>query len=172
LAAVHALALPPGHPTAAYVPLYPLLLALLEVVRLSGPVALITLQALLGALGLVLLFVWVRQIAGVTPALLALGLAALLPDFAVYSYLNMSENLFMVLLLATLIVCPIFTESGGLGRWIAAGLLLGMAALTREFGATLLLPLAGAACWNFGLRHATPRVAGMALAACLTVLPW
>jgi len=172
LAVFHEFSLTPGQPTAAYVPLYPALLALLEVVGRSGPFALMSVQALLGALGLVLLFVWARQIAGAASALVGLGLAAVLPDFAVYSYLNMSENLFMVLMLAALVIWQTALEGEDLKRWALAGLLLGLAALTREFGVTLLLPLAGATWWHRGFRQAVLRVAVLTLASSLTILPW
>lgn len=161
-----------GHPTHAFVPLYPLFLAGLEFLGLSSLLWRMLAHALVGAVVLVLLFVWARQVAGPTPALVAAGIAAALPDFAVYSYILHSETLFMAFVLAALILCRTALDRPDLRLWFLVGALVGLAALTREFGLTLLLPLACAAWLHAGLRQAVPRIAVMTLAVCLTLLPW
>lgn len=165
-------ALEPGHPAHAFVPLYPLFLAALEVLGLSAPLPRTVVQALVGVVSLVLLFVWARLVAGPWPALIALGLAAALPDFAVYSYLDHSENLFIVFVLTALILGQTALASGNWRMWLLVGVTLGLAALTREFGLTLIVPFACAVLGYSGFRGAVPRVAVMALAVCLTILPW
>ncbi len=165
-------AYPAGEPTAIHVPLYPLLLACLVVLRLSDPIWVAAVQSVLGSGALLLLFVWVRQLAGAQAGLVAFVLAAMLPDFAVYSYLNMSENLSIVLVLGALVLFERALGREGFGLWAIAGVVLGLAALTREFSFTLLLPLGCAASVRAGFRRTAIGVATMGLACALTLLPW
>jgi hypothetical protein len=163
----------PGAPTALYVPLFPLLAAGLE--RLgwpwpAGPA--VACQALLGALILVLLFVWVRRLLGARAAALALGLGSVLPDLAVYSYLPMSENLALVMVLAAFVLFDSASATRRPHRYALTGLLLGLAGLAREFCPTFIAPLG---LWEFQRApsaRSAGRVALMGLAALLAIAPW
>lgn len=166
-------ALEPGRPAFRHAPLYPLLLAGLHVLGLSSQAWRMAAQALLGSLALALLFVWVRDTLGVRAAWIALALASALPDFLVYSYLDLSENLAIVLTLAALLLFERARGSSRAAAWALAGAFVGLAALTREFCVTLLAPLALAALQGSGNPRREARgLVLMALAAFATVLPW
>jgi hypothetical protein len=164
-------ALEPGRPTSRHVPLYPLWLAALEKVGASTDAAHAAAQSLLGALALVLLFFWVRDLAGQRPAWIALGLGCIVPDFATYAYLPMSETLAAVFVLAALLRFERARRSAGLCGFLAAGACLGLAALTREFSLTLAVPMIASLLW-YGRARAARAGALLCLAALATVLPW
>jgi 4-amino-4-deoxy-L-arabinose transferase-like glycosyltransferase len=166
------LALTPGHPTASFMPLYPIYLAILERLSLLGGDGVVVQQALLGAVLLLLLFVWIRDRWGARTALAASLLAALLPDFAVYSYLNLSENLALLWVLASLVAFERAGRRGGPLRYGLAGLGMGAAGLTREFGVTLLAPLGLILVQQQGLRRALRDIGVMFGGALLALLPW
>jgi 4-amino-4-deoxy-L-arabinose transferase-like glycosyltransferase len=162
-----------GSPTAMYVPLFPLLAAGLETLGWRWPAGpAVACQALLGALILILLFVWARMLLGVRAAALALAVGCVLPDLAVYSYLAMSENLALVLVLLAFIVFHKALASGRL-RWYAlTGLLLGLAGLAREFCLTFVAPLGFWAIHDAPSARSARRVGLMVLTALLAITPW
>jgi len=162
----------PGHPTASFVPLFPLLLAGLDRLGLFTTAGRMAAQALLGAVVLALLFVWVRGMAGERAALLATVLAAVVPDFAVYSYLDLSENLSMLFLLVALVMFERAGREQNARWWASTGLALGLAALTREFCLTLLVPLAALALTRDHTRRGWSGVGLMAALSVAVVLPW
>jgi 4-amino-4-deoxy-L-arabinose transferase-like glycosyltransferase len=161
----------PGMPTAMHVPLFPLMLAGLESLgwRWPGPVVC---QAVLGALVLVLLFVWVRRLLGGRAAAVAFLLASMLPDLGVYSYLPMSDNLALVLVLAALVLFHSAFTSDRPHWYALTGLLLGLAGLTREFCVTLLLPLGLWAFLRVPTARSASRIGLMGLVIVLTIAPW
>lgn len=161
-----------GHPTAAFVPLYPLMLAGLDRLGLFSAAGRMAAQALLGAVVLALLFVWVRRMAGERAALLATLLAAVVPDFAVYSYLDLSENLSMLFLLVALIMFDRAGREQDARWWASTGVGLGLAALAREFCLTLLVPLVALALSRDHSRRGWSRVGLMAALSIAVVLPW
>ena len=165
-------AITPGQPYARHTPLYPFVLAGLERLGLLAPASVAALQALLGAAALVLIFVWVRRMAGPWPAFAAFLLAAVVPDFAAYSYLNLAEMPSIVLVLAALIAFQRALAGGGLAWWGATGAALGLAALTREFCITLLAPLALWSVRTIPASRAAARIAVMIAATVLVILPW
>ena len=112
--------------------------------------------------------------------LIAAGLYAVYPPPAILGTALLSEPLFVALMLAALLATlragraghQISSASrpgrGGGGGWgwvVAAGVLVGLAALTRPNGILLLLPLA-IALWSWR------RAAVLAAVAVLTILPW
>jgi 4-amino-4-deoxy-L-arabinose transferase-like glycosyltransferase len=111
-------------------------------------------------------------------AVLAGGLVAVYPILLFYPLALASENLFILLLLAGTILLLEAIERGHTVTTVGAGLLLGLATLTRS---TLIafLPLGAIALWS---HRAAPvrgwRSAGLrngivfSLAACLTIAPW
>jgi 4-amino-4-deoxy-L-arabinose transferase-like glycosyltransferase len=111
------------------------------------------------------------------PALLAGGAVALYPILVFYPLALASENLFIVLLLAGTIVLLKAIDEQHAATSAGAGLLLGLATLTRST-MILLLPLGAAALWarTGSLAQARRRrwrnALAFTLAACLTVVPW
>lgn len=163
----------PGEPSVRHVPLFPLLLAGLERLGIDSPAGRAAAQSLLGSLALVLLFAWVRGILGPRAGWIALALLAALPDFAVYSYLDMSENLASVLMLMAVLAFERARAAGGARAWAITGALVGLAALAREFCATLVVPLGAAALWGAADRGRRLRSMGiLILAASGVILPW
>lgn len=144
-----------GHlPDAFRPPIYPLFLGLLygifgpsvQVARLA--------TAVVGALGTPLLHRWLTPHVGARGALVAAGLWALHPTLIGYAHQLLSETLFLVLLIgAWSMAAPAATPSRG--RLAGAGLLFGLAALTRSF----LLPLAPLAALAAALDPTTGRLA-------------
>lgn len=101
-------------------------------------------------------------------ALLAGGIVAVYPILVFYPLALASENLFIVLLLAGMILLLEAIERGRTATTVGAGLLLGLATLTRS---TLIvfLPMGALAL----LRGVGPRKAIVfSLVACLTLVPW
>jgi hypothetical protein len=164
----------PGSPTAFRPPAYPYLLAgvwkvsgvSLGSARLAG--------AVLGALTVLLLAlvagaVWDRRV-----ALWAGAIAAVAPPLVLMSSPLLAENLFTPVVLGGVLACLRFARSGRLGWAAVAGLLCGLAALTRSNGVFLVLP-AALAVW--GSRRSGPRsglVPVAVLMGCLvlSVAPW
>ena len=125
------------------------------------------LGAILGALGVALIGVLVWQLWGSAAGIVATALAAVyVPSIFVATAL-MSEQLFVVLMLATLIAVLAWRRTP---RWwlvLLAGGLAGLAVLARANGLILLLPLA-LAVWR---RSPWPPVLLVAVAL-LTIAPW
>ncbi|MFP6661340.1 MAG: glycosyltransferase family 39 protein [Myxococcota bacterium] len=119
------------------------------------------LVALCGALG--------RAWFGAREGLVAASLAALYPNFVVFSHYLFSETLFSALILVALLGVVRFEERPTAGVLVLSGVALGLATLTRE----LALPVAGvcAAWWVFRASPgARPRAVGHAIAL-LAVIP-
>jgi 4-amino-4-deoxy-L-arabinose transferase-like glycosyltransferase len=111
-------------------------------------------------------------------ALLAGGIVAVYPILVFYPLALASENLFILLLLAGTILLLEAIERERTATAVGAGLLLGLATLTRS---TLIafLPLGALALWHRGAstgrggRGVGPRLAIIfSLAACLAIVPW
>jgi len=111
-------------------------------------------------------------------ALLAGGIVALYPILIFYPLALASENLFILLLLAGTLLLLDAIERERIATTVGAGLLLGLATLTRS---TLIafLPLGALALWRSGAspaprgRSAGPRKAIVfSLVACLAIVPW
>jgi 4-amino-4-deoxy-L-arabinose transferase-like glycosyltransferase len=108
-------------------------------------------------------------------ALVAAGMAAVFPPLVLLSRELLSESLFLVLELGAVLCALAFRRSGGVLRWAAAaGALCGLAALTRNPGAALVIPVA------IGVWTLRPRLrvgalvapAVVVLCAVLVVVPW
>ncbi len=139
-------------------PLYPLFLAG-SLWLTGGDLHLAALPNLLLSVGVVLLIYKLgRELSPMQqrrPALIAAAIAALLQTHATFVSLYMSETLFSLLFGAGLLVLARWRRQGGWGRAILAGLLLGLASLTRSAG-LMLLPLA--ALWMAWPGLTTPEV--------------
>jgi 4-amino-4-deoxy-L-arabinose transferase-like glycosyltransferase len=133
------------------------------------------LGAALGALSVLLLFLVARRIWGRRVGLVVVALAAVFPPLVLLSRDLVSETLFIALELGALLCVLNFRRSGGALRWAAtAGGLCGLAALTRNTGLALMLPVAlgvwTARPWSRPSSLAAPLLA-IACAA-LVVAPW
>ena len=138
-----------GKPTAFRPPGYPYLLG--GAYRLFGVERAVeadrirvarTLGALLGALGVGLIGVLGVQLLGRTAGLVAMGLAAVYVPSILVSEALMSEQLFVVLMLGALVTAIHQRRSAHPYAFaLLAGLLAGLAVLTRANGLILLVPL-------------------------------
>jgi 4-amino-4-deoxy-L-arabinose transferase-like glycosyltransferase len=182
LAAGEGLTSPLGEPTAARPPLYPILLGALY--KLTGPDPDVgrALQVLLGVVIVLLVHQLALRFFSPTTALLAAALAAVNPGLVYMSALLMSENLYVILLLLTLIVlAPEFRRSEErermgrpTARMATAGLLVGLASLARPTGFVIAIILAGAMLF-FAIESAGRRLRKAAVFMALAVAvvaPW
>jgi 4-amino-4-deoxy-L-arabinose transferase-like glycosyltransferase len=167
----------PG-PTAYRPPLYPLFLGAMYRIspvdqRLWARVA----QALVGALTVLLAGSVARGVFGRRVAMVTMAIAALWPPMWMFGAAFLSEVLIVPLSLGA-IAAVLYSRRTGAGalRWaLLAGVLAGLAALTRMNAALLLLPLTMAMWPRRGARrslrgYAMP--AALVAAALLTVAPW
>ena len=174
----HSIDGPDGGSTAFRPPLYPLYLGAVRfVVPDAQAVNAARLgQALLGMvapalIALICLRLWGRRV-----ALAAFTVAALYPPWIVLNAAVLSETLFLVFELGAVAALVEARTSARALRWIAAaGVLIGLAALTRTVGAALLVPALVAvvlAARGRGRRSALVPAAVLVLAAVVTVAPW
>lgn len=154
-------------PIIFYPPAYPYFLGGLSVL-LGSLQAVKWVQVVLGALlvtavGRVGLLAFSARV-----GLIAAGLVAFYPELVWFSTHFWSETLFLVLLWWAIERTLVSGRTGRLGVTLAAALLWGMAALTRE---TALYFIPVAAAWLVWQRRARPAVA-LLVCALLTVAPW
>jgi 4-amino-4-deoxy-L-arabinose transferase-like glycosyltransferase len=161
-------------PSALRAPGYPYFLGAIYAVSGDSVAAGRVANAILGALAVLLLYLIVKRIWGRRIALVAAVLAALFPPLVLLSRDLLSESLFVALELGTVLCVLEFRRSRAL-RWaVLAGLLGGLAALTRNPGPALAIPVI-VGLWVFRPRlswraAAAPMLALLCMA--LTVLPW
>ena len=131
-------------------------------------------NAALGALAVLLLYLIAKRIWGPRIALLAAALGAVFPPLVLLSRELLSEPLFIALELGMVLSVLEFRRLRKL-RWAAlAGLLFGLAALTRNPGPALAIPLI-VGLWVLRPRLSWRATAAPALAllcAVLTIAPW
>ena len=134
-------------------------------------------QVVLSTISILLVYRIALREAGQRAARIAAFLVAFNPVLIAFSHRLWSETLFIFLLLLAidLLARPIL--EGNLRRWVGAGLLLGLAALTRPMLVTFLPFLAAWLLVPVLKRQApaTPalvRFAALALAMALVILPW
>jgi MYXO-CTERM domain-containing protein len=133
-----------------------------------------TLGAVLGTLGVALIGILGMQLLGRTAGLVAMGLAAIYVPAILVSEAIMSEQLFVVLMLGALVSAIHQRHSAHRYAFaLLAGLLAGLAVLTRANGLILLVPLV-LAVWaapRRSWRSAGPPAVLVAVAL-VTVAPW
>jgi 4-amino-4-deoxy-L-arabinose transferase-like glycosyltransferase len=134
-------------------------------------------QAFVGTALVALVGLVAAQLWGSIAGLVALGLAAIYLPFILVGGAVMSEPLFDVFMLASLAAVLAYRRSRHRARFawaLLAGVLAGLAALTRAQALILLLPLA-AAVWN-GRPWRAPHALGppvvLVVAAVLVITPW
>jgi 4-amino-4-deoxy-L-arabinose transferase-like glycosyltransferase len=160
----------PTSPSALRPPGYPYFLAGLyevfgkhwDVGRYAG--------ALLGTASVGLLWDVVRRVWDGRLALWTAAIAAILPSLVWIGGGLTAESLFIPLMLGAVWAAVRHRDAGGSGWWVlAAGVLLGLAVITRTNGAIVLLPLLVAA-WLPRRRRRDPAVLLVGLVLALT--PW
>jgi 4-amino-4-deoxy-L-arabinose transferase-like glycosyltransferase len=163
-------------PTAYFPPGFPYLLAALDVVdghKTTGGSAVQparVLGAVLGTATVALIGLVALEAFGELVALIALAIAAVYPVFIELSGTIYSENLLIPLSLAAVWAALRAARSERPYRWlIAAGLLGGLATLTHQNGAAVVLALLGLV-WSARRSLAAPAV--VLAVAVLTVAPW
>jgi 4-amino-4-deoxy-L-arabinose transferase-like glycosyltransferase len=133
-----------------------------------------TLGAVLGALGVALIGMLAVQLSGRTTGLAAMGLAAVYVPSILVSEAVMSEQFFVVLMLAALVTAIHRRRSAHPYAFaLLAGVLAGLAVLTRANGLILLAPLAFAV-WSVPRRswRSVGPPAVLVAVALAVVAPW
>ncbi|HXV13849.1 MAG TPA: glycosyltransferase family 39 protein [Candidatus Krumholzibacteria bacterium] len=164
-----------GTPTARRPPGYPVFLAAVYAIAGESPRAGRVVQVILGVVVVALTGLLARRYFGESIALLAAGLSAINPFLIFISGYLLTENLYMVLLLAALVTArDPRTLAASHARAAATGVILALATLARPTGLPMLewvlaalLALSGVA-WRARL----VRGALAAAAFALVVLPW
>lgn len=126
-------------PTAEHGPLYPTALAGAIKLGITSDSALRSLGALFGAVTVTVIGLIGRKIGGDTLGLVAAAIAAISPLMIAADGALTSETLYAALIALTLLAALRLAERNTVGRAAVAGLLVGLAALTRS-EALLLLP--------------------------------
>ena len=164
-------------PSAFRPPLYPYLLGAVYTVfgDGAGDEAGRILGALIGVLVVYLIFLVGRALWGARVGLWSAGIAAVLPPLAFLNEALISEPLFLAIELGVVLAALGARRAGGDWRLAAlAGLLCGLAALTRSNGILLVIP-AAIAVWvgrPWLSRPALGAPLAVVAAAALTVVPW
>jgi 4-amino-4-deoxy-L-arabinose transferase-like glycosyltransferase len=131
-------------------------------------------QVVLSTLSVWLVYMLGATLFGSRTGLTAAALFAFYPDFVGFSHLLWSETVFVTLLLSAAVLLFRGLRSGRILSLGGAGVCMGLAALTREIGLTLLpwilvwIVAVGAATWRQGLRAAVV----VLLTAAVTIAPW
>ncbi|HET7510595.1 MAG TPA: glycosyltransferase family 39 protein [Solirubrobacterales bacterium] len=164
-----------GGPAAIRGPGYPYLLGAVYAASGDSRDAARIVNALLGALTVLLVYLIAKRVWGRRTGLVAAGLTAAFPPLVLLSRDLVSESLFIPLELGAVLCVLEFRRSGRDWRWaLAAGAFCGLATLTRNTGLILLLPIA-VGLWGGSGRPlraslAAPAVAVATLA--VVIAPW
>lgn len=129
----HEFAFTPGSPTSLRPPLYPAFVAgIYEIFGLENFQAVRLLQVILSLVTVLVVYRIGRTIASRRVALWAAGLCCFYPSLLGFNNLVLTEVLFTLLLSATCYAVVVHLKRGTFPSALAAGLLLGLAALTRS----------------------------------------
>lgn len=130
--------------------------------------------ALLGVLTAVVMFFAGRRLAGPRAGWWSLGLRLFLPSFVVADTFVMSEPLFSLALVSSILAfLALSANSASIGAALGLGIALGAAVLTRESASPLPIVFA-VAVWAIGgtARQRLVRSGWFLLALALALLPW
>lgn len=164
-------------PTALHPPLYPLLLGGASALGVDSYLGQRVIGCLIGAASVVAVGLLGRRVGGDRVGLIAAALAAVYPVLIGADGAVMSESLYGLLVVASLLAAYRMAERpSSLGRAAVFGALVALAALTRAEGLALLVfALVPALLWVGGRRRVREvwRPAVVAVLACFCVLaPW
>ncbi len=168
---------PPYRPDNFRTPIYPLTLAAVYRLFNRGPAAMLFLQALMGTLTVLLVYLMARSLMDPRAGLLAAALLALSPHSIVYTALLWSDTEYTLLLTGSIFLGVVMLARPE-RRWaLASGFVMGLATLTHP--RSLYLPLLFVVAWfvvraraGMSLRQAFGRALLYLLAFHLALLPW
>ncbi len=158
--------------SAAYPPLYPGLLALLRTLGIESMTSQRGVIALLGALNIPLLAILGRAVGGVRTGIIAAVIAACSPFLLQVDGSFMTESLYILLCAAAMVVLLDATRNGVEVKFGLAGLLLGLATLTRSEGVILFGLLAVPLAFIGSAKGRWARTAFALAGFALAVVPW
>lgn len=157
------------YPTAGHPPAFPIVLAGLSLVGLDTPDAHRYGLAFLAAIGIVLVGLVGRRLAGNTVGLLAATLAAAHPLWIQPGGRGMSESLYLVVIPAVLWIALVAIDQPTWGRFFVCGVAIGVATLTRSEALMLAAFVGLPAVW---LARRGRLVVALALGVACVVAPW
>jgi 4-amino-4-deoxy-L-arabinose transferase-like glycosyltransferase len=160
-------------PTAQHPPLFPLVLAGLDLIGLDALEAHRVVLCVVAALSVVLIGLLARRVAGPGAGLVAAAIAAVYPGFFMLAGVAMAESLYVPLIALTLLLTYALIDRPRLGLAGLFGALIALATLDRT-EAVLLLPLLALAV-ALRLPDARERVrvvAVITVAALVVLAPW
>jgi 4-amino-4-deoxy-L-arabinose transferase-like glycosyltransferase len=171
---------PHGGPTAYRTPLFPLALA--AIYKVVGVATASTrweagrlLEAVFGVIAVALIYLIATRVWDRRAGLVSAAIAAVYPPLVLVGSSLMSESLFIPLVLGAVLAALVHRESPHRWRWaIAAGVLVGLAALTRSNGVVLVIPV-GFLAWSRRPRwtwKALQSPVVVVLAMVVTLVPW
>ncbi len=168
---------PPYRPDNFRTPIYPLTLAAVYRLFDREPVAMLFLQALMGTLTVLGVYLMARRLIAPRAGLLAAALLALSPHSILYTALLWSDTEYTLLLTGSIFLGMVMLARPEPKWALASGLALGLATLTHP--RSLYLPLLFVVAWSAArLRQGAPRrqIVGHAvlylLAFQMVLLPW
>jgi len=160
-------------PTAQHPPLFPLVLAGLDLVGLDSLTAHRVVLCLSAAAGVALIGLLGRRVAGPRAGLIAAAIAAVYPGFFMLAGVAMAESLYVPLIALTLLLTYALIDRPRLGPAALLGALIGLATLDRTEAVLLLPLLALAVALRLpGARERVRVVAVITVAALLVLAPW
>ncbi len=161
-----------SRPTAEYPPLHPLLLSIFSSLGASGVVAQRLLLSAVGAVGVVVVGLLGRRVAGDLVGLVAAGVAATYPMLFLSEAILMAETLYALLVTTAILLAYRAAEMPTPRSFAILGVVIGIAALARA-EALLLVPLIAvplALTRPSGRRQVLAAVTVLATMA--TIAPW
>ncbi len=160
-------------PTAEFPPLWPTLLAVVDVVGVDSRTGQRLVAALIGAVTIVLIGLLGRAIGGPAVGAVAAWIAAVYPHFVVYSGSLLSEGVMLAIL--TLVLLGVVRarsaadDATAMRWWVTVSVAIAAAIMTRSEMVLLLVVLVVPAAWSTGdRRHRVRRV--VAVCACTAVV--
>jgi 4-amino-4-deoxy-L-arabinose transferase-like glycosyltransferase len=160
-------------PTAQHPPLFPLVLAGLDLVGLDSLTAHRVVLCLVAAASVLLIGLLARRVAGPRAGLIAAAIAAVYPGFFMLAGVAMAESLYVPLIAGTLLATFALIDRPSVALAAAVGALIGLAALDRT-EAVLLVPLLvlAVALRLPGARERVRVGAVITVAALVVLAPW
>lgn len=130
-----------ANPTAEFPPLFPAVLALGVKLGFRSQTAMMLVTTGLGVTGVVLVGLVGRRVGGAAVGLVAAAIAALHPAFWLSDGGLMAESLFVPIVAGAMLLTLVAADRRRWFWWLAAGVVCGLAALTRGEGLVLVLAL-------------------------------
>jgi len=131
-----------NHPTSFQEPLYPVVLAVVyQLFGIRNYTAAYLIQAVLGAVTVLIVFWLAKHVFGLWTAVLAAGIASLYPPLLFFGRLLMTDTLFILLLMTTVLLTLLSTRRAPGLSDLVTGLFIGFGVLTRSVMLAILAML-------------------------------